>query len=78
MDLQDRMFRDSPLAQDYLHYVQEQLQNGAGLKEIEPPETFFLRKTGGDPKEADLLRAEGTDPRYQAISRIYGLLKGMP
>lgn len=78
MDLQDRMFRDNPLAQDYLYYVQDQLQRGAKLADIERPESYFLRLTGGDPKEAELARLTNTDPRYQSIARIYDLLKGMP
>jgi hypothetical protein len=75
------MFRDDPLAQDYLAYVRGELQNRTPIKKIEPPEVFFLRREGRDfrdPTEASTLRAEGTDPRYKAIEKIYQVLLGFP
>jgi len=81
MDLTDRTFRDDPLTQDYLYYVQNQLQERVPISEIEPPERFFLRRQGKDYRdqnELDDLRASGNDPKYKAISKIYEVLLGFP
>ena len=78
MDLTDRTFRDNPVAQDYLYYVQDQLQKGVPLEEIEPASRYFLRYLGKDTKESALNSLESNDSRYQAMQKIYNLLGGMP
>ena len=78
MDLQDRMFRDNPLAQDYLRYIQKTIEEGVPLSTIETPEAYYLRMSDpGTRIDATRLantRIEEKDERYRAIKRIYDLL----
>ena len=73
--MDERVFRDSPLAQEYLYYVQDMLQKGAGLEDITTPEEYYMRYMKGDPREQTLASMETTDPRYTAIKRIYDVLR---
>ena len=72
--MENRTFSDSPLAQDYLFYLQDQLQKGVPLSEMTTPDAYYLAHSGGDPREDKLMRLESTDPRLTAIRRIYDLL----
>ena len=67
-------FQDEPLAQDYLYYIQDQIQKGTPYANIVTPEKWFLNRVGGDSKESNLAALQATDPRLDAIRRIYALL----
>lgn len=78
MDDKFRPFRDDPVAQGYLFYIQKMLADGAKRKDIATPGEFWANSSRGDIKESELNKIESTDPSYKALERIYNLLGGMP
>ena len=70
--MDERTFTNSPLAQDYLYYVQDQIQKGVPLANITTPDDYYANRVS--PGDQQLMQLESTDPRLTAIRRIYALL----